>query len=114
MRLKFLLVVLLAVLKADAQTSNSIHGKVFSDGTPVPFVHVGLSSADMGAESDSLGNYIIKNVPDGKYRLETSFMGYENFEKEIQLKNGSELMFDIVLIPDSKTLNEIVVTGVTK
>ncbi|MGN6541900.1 MAG: TonB-dependent receptor [Ginsengibacter sp.] len=98
---------------SNAQTA-SISGKVTLDNKSISFASVGLTGTGFGATTDSLGNFIIKNIPEGTYTLRASFIGYDNFEKTISLKNGDRISLNIQLTASSKTLNEIVVTGVSR
>ena len=83
----------------------------------LPFANVQLrqlspiESVD-GTTSDFDGNFQFRDLPDGKYELEVSFVGY-NTKKitdiELSGDNFSQI-FEIILEPSSAELEEVIVT----
>ena len=63
--------------------TGSISGKVTGDSMPLAGANVYLSGTSMGATTDSLGSYLIENVPFGKYSLRADYIGYESSSMEI-------------------------------
>ena len=55
--------------------TGSISGKVKGDSMPLAGANVYLSGTSMGATTDSLGSYLIENVPVGKYSLTADYIG---------------------------------------
>jgi len=98
---------------ANAQTA-SITGKIVSDGKPLAFAIVGIIRTGFGATTDSSGFYIIKNIPQGNYLLRASSIGFHDFEKQITIKSGENILLNITLTANTSTLNEVVVTGVSR
>jgi iron complex outermembrane receptor protein len=47
-----------------------------------------LKGTDYGTVSDSQGHYSILQIPNGKYNMVVAFVGYENLEHEIDVKEG--------------------------
>ncbi len=116
MRLKWLLWITLSLLlinKVYGQTVT-ITGKVTCDGKPVALANIGLTGTEFGMLSDSFGYFFLNNIPTGNYKFLASCIGYKDFEKEIIVKYGDTITLDISLKADNKTLNEIVVTGVSR
>ncbi len=64
-----------------------------------------------GAVSKADGSYLIKNIPNGNYLVEVSFVGYASQTKEINIKGLTTTDF----LLDQSTLEspEVVITGVT-
>ncbi len=62
-------------------TSGKIAGKVLDAQTnqPLPGVNVVLVGTQMGASTDADGNYVILNVPPGKYTIKFSMVGYADY-----------------------------------
>ena len=78
--LKILLIITGSLMFAD---TGSISGKVTGDSMPLAGANVYLSGTSMGATTDSLGSYLIENVPVGKYSLRADYIGYESSSMEI-------------------------------
>ncbi len=101
------------VFKTSAQTS-AISGKVISNGKPVAFAFVKLSPLNSSTLTDTTGNFSFKNIPENIYRLSVSCMGYNNAEKIITIKNGQATSLNISLSSNAATLNEVIITGVSR
>ena len=78
--LKILSIVMVSLAFSD---TGSISGKVTGDSMPLTGANVYLSGTSMGATTDSLGSYLIENVPVGKYLLRADYIGYESSAIEI-------------------------------
>ena len=61
-----------------AGTTGKIAGKVLDaqNGQPLPGVNVVLEGTQLGAATDCNGNYVILNVPPGRYALRFTMIGY--------------------------------------
>ncbi|WP_448519701.1 SusC/RagA family TonB-linked outer membrane protein [Rhodoflexus sp.] len=109
MRKTLLLYVLmmLTAFTAFAQ-DRQISGTVI-DGTekvPLPGVSILIKGTNSGATTDADGKYRI-SVPANAKTLVFSFVGFVSQEVEI----GNRSTIDITLVPDTKTLQEVIVTG---
>ncbi|MCF7885373.1 MAG: TonB-dependent receptor [Candidatus Marinimicrobia bacterium] len=64
----------------QAQTGK-IRGKVIEDATgePLQGVNVVVRKASLGAATDASGNFVIVNVPPGKYSIVFSMIGYQKY-----------------------------------
>ncbi|MFT3934106.1 MAG: TonB-dependent receptor [Chitinophagaceae bacterium] len=91
-----------------------IKGIVTSEGKPVRFASIVLAGTTIGTLTDSSGRFIIKNIPPGDYVIKTTGIGFVDFEKRISTGKNSELAIAVYLTPNNKSLNEVVVTGVSK
>jgi outer membrane receptor for ferrienterochelin and colicins len=87
--------------------------KVVSDKQPIEFASVFLPQLKIGASTDSAGVAVFTKVPEGKYWVAVSFVGYENF-KQIFTFSKKNNDFQIELKQSQNALNEIVVTGTMK
>ena len=97
---------------------NTIRGKVVDGATnkPLDFVNIALlKDADgapaSGVVSDEKGNFELPKVPNGKYTLKVSFVGYNTIELPLKVNDKELDMGMIRLIEDSKTLSEVEVIG---
>lgn len=91
-------------------TSRTITGTVrdVQNFSPLPGVTVQLKGTKIGTTTDSQGRYQLVISDSSKTTVVVSFVGYIN--KEIKPKSFSTGI-DVLLHPDSKALNEVVVTG---
>src|SRR5690349_13588039 len=86
---------------------RTIKGTVKDDkGEILPGVSVILKGTTRGSSTDEKGSFQL-SVPDQGAVLVFSFVGY--VQQEFPLNNQST--FDIVLLPDTKSLEEFVVVG---
>ncbi|MDD4427132.1 MAG: TonB-dependent receptor [Paludibacter sp.] len=83
---------------------------------PLDFVNVALlKDADAvpatGVISDEKGHFELARVPNGKYLLRISFVGYNTIELPLRVSDKELDMGMIKLEEDSKTLSEVEVVG---
>ncbi len=100
------MVLSLGVLFAQERT---ITGKVSAEGEgPIPGVNVTVQGTTIGAITDLNGAYSLK-VPGPASVLVFSSIGYTTQQTAV----GAQNVIDIVLVSDTKALQEVVVTGYT-
>ncbi|GAB1373016.1 TonB-dependent receptor [Candidatus Kapaibacterium sp.] len=68
-----------------------------------------LEKTKLGARTNKSGYFTINNIPPGKYNIIVSFLGYEKFVKEYELKSGQLTRIDIELNQSSVMQEEIYV-----
>jgi len=76
-------------------------------GEPLPGVSVVLKGSQTGANTDTKGKFSI-TVPDGSATLVVSYVGF--LGKEVAVSAGQTTV-SVSLAPDTKSLDELVVTG---
>jgi len=111
MKARFIITILLTVVTLSLQAA-SISGYVLDKDTKEPLIgatvlligtnHYAIVSVD--------GSYSIKNLPEGEYRVEVSFVGYDKINETIAV-NGASLKKDFMLEFGSSGLSEIIVSG---
>ncbi|GAB4287406.1 MAG: hypothetical protein Kow0098_03910 [Ignavibacteriaceae bacterium] len=80
---RILLILLSGLLTANwmmfAGTTGKVAGKVTdkATGEPLPFVNVLIEGTNYGAATDLDGNYVILNVPPGRYSIKAQYIGYQ-------------------------------------
>jgi outer membrane receptor protein involved in Fe transport len=81
-RLLLTLVVVIALVPGLSFASGKIRGWVTDTetGEPLMGANILVQGTTMGAATDANGEYVILNVPVGKYTLVTSYMGYQKLE----------------------------------
>jgi iron complex outermembrane recepter protein len=100
---------ILSFLCTSAQ--NSIKGKISDSGNkPLPGATIILPELNKSTISDQNGEYILTNLPNGKIKIQFSFIGFNNVIQTIFL-NGSEMKLDITLNETAIEAEEIVISG---
>lgn len=94
--------------------SGNIKGRIKSGEEPVSFANIGLMGTNYGAATDVDGNFIIKNIPEGKYTIQVSSIGFKNYKESIIVKSGETLVFNKTIESTSQQMEEFVVTGTLK
>lgn len=84
----------------DAQTQN-----------PLEAVNIFLSNTILGTTTAEDGDFLLTDIPPGKYDLIISMIGYSIQKREVQIDTTSELDFNIQLHQEPITLPEVVVTA---
>jgi iron complex outermembrane recepter protein len=107
----FIFIASIISFQAFAQT-GSIHGTVKTpDGQPAPNASVVLKSTTLGANTDTNGQYEIKNVQLGSYTLETSLVGYNVTSTKVDVSAGQSTQADIQLEPSITELQSVEIIG---
>jgi outer membrane receptor protein involved in Fe transport len=57
------------------------------------------------------GSFIIRNIPQGKYSVICSFVGYQTIEMKIEIINNQDQVLDFSLNSQTKELNQVVITA---
>lgn len=102
----FMLMMIMSVTLI-AQNEGTVRGKVVTGdtGETLPGVSIRIKGKNQGDISDADGNYSLKASPDDV--LVFSFIGMVT--QEISVLNRTTI--DVVLLPDTKMLGEVVVVG---
>lgn len=114
MTIKFLYlsVLLIAFSFSNAQTGN-IKGNVKSaDGRAVDFLTVTLKGTSKARNVNTKGEFEFSEINTGNYILSIQFLGLENMEQEVVVKeNETTIVPEILLKETSKQLDEIVIVS---
>ena len=99
-----------AFLFAGSQTrvysQNTIAGRISGEkDVPLDECHIHLES--FFSTTDPAGNYAISNVPDGRYNMVISYVGYRTIDTVINVKNDLYLNFKLKI--DIAPLAEVIV-----
>lgn len=107
---------------AEAQTNNSISGKLHEEAMPLEFVTVLLFKQSdtlkviKKSTSDSTGYFTFKNVENGNYRIRFSLLGYETMIKNVTLNNlENKIVLDTLLMTNTASkLQGVTITSQKK
>ncbi len=67
-----------------------------------------------GTSTDVQGNFVLENIPLGRYQIKISFTGYSGYEEELLVISGRETQHQIALTETAIVLNEVQVGSTTK
>lgn len=93
--------------------AGSLCGIVTAAGVPVPYAAIGIQGLSAGAISDSAGHFCITYAATGHYTLQAGCLGYLPYTSPITLREDGTQVVNVVLLPDTRNLEEIVVSGVS-
>ncbi|RMD91864.1 MAG: TonB-dependent receptor, partial [Calditrichaeota bacterium] len=105
---------LLLITPGYAGTTGKIAGKVSDAKTHEPLIgaNVSLVGTTLGAATDANGNYVILNVPPGKYDLRFQYIGYQPVVvKGVNVNVDFTTRIDQALQPSAIEMEEIQVVA---
>ncbi|MGC6415354.1 MAG: TonB-dependent receptor [Bacteroidia bacterium] len=107
-------VVLMFLLASTSFLAQSTISGTVKDqkGELIPGANISLKGTSMGTTTNFDGKFEIKNVPNGTFTLVASYLGYDNFTKQVVINSGN-ISIDVILKENAESLDEIIVTGVT-
>ncbi|GAD07983.1 Colicin I receptor precursor [Porphyromonas crevioricanis] len=91
----------------------SVTGTVLDKKThqPLPYVQVVVDGTTLGTTSDAAGNFSIKDIPLGSFRLIARQVGYASSTYQISSQEGSSQHIDIYMQEEAIELDGVVVTS---
>src|SRR5688572_8641070 len=89
---KFFLILISVFSALVAFSQSTLSGKVLDSLSrkPVPYVNVFFANTTIGTITDSTGSFAIRNIPNGKYDLTFSFVGYNTVQRPIDFSGGEQ------------------------
>jgi iron complex outermembrane recepter protein len=97
------------IFQVAGQQTWTLTGQVTDENEkPLPGASVNLFPGKKGTATDDKGFYEFQNLPEGKYSIEISYLGYQKSQAEIEL-TGNRIL-NIRLKPRLQTLQEVVIT----
>lgn len=111
--LLFLGLILLSHL-AVAGTTGKLAGKVTDAKTKetLPSCNVVVLGTMLGAVADLDGNYVILNIPPGKYTVRAQYLGYQSVEvQDVSVSIDLTTKLDFVLNESTVELQAVVIEG---
>lgn len=100
----------MAVLPCFAFSQFKITGTVTSStGETIAGAIVRIDNSFLATSTNSNGDYILKNIKEGKYRIEATFIGCEKFIDTIDVT--ADITKNIELKLTSQSLNEVIVSS---
>ena len=90
--------------------SNSISGRILSNGEALPFANVYLKNSKLGTSSDENGFYKLKNISKRKFTIVISSVGYQKKSVLINFKKNQKIKRNFSL-NEIEFLEEVVISG---
>lgn len=115
LNIKYLFIwIVLYTFQTGFAQKTSLTGVVISEGRPVQFAKISLVNHSFFAETDSLGFYIINNIPVGTYQVQVWHSNFSLVKKTITIKQGDAAQLNFDLTNFENKLDEVVITGTLK
>ena len=111
---RFLLLSIACVFTSLAYAQNNdIKGFVYeaSTGEPVMYCNVVLKGTILGCSTNENGYFNLTRIPDGKYTLMITCVGYDTLTENISLAHGQTLNRKFTLKETSMTLETVSITA---
>ena len=94
-------------------TDAHVHGHIIDSktGEHLPHIVVMLKGTTVGVASDNTGHYFLRNLPQGRFVLEVSAIGYRTQTHEIDIKDGMTYEVNFSLVEDMVQLDGVIVSA---
>ena len=99
------------LLSLGQQATGVLRGSALSGKDTLQLAQVVLLKTSYNDTTNRDGYFEMKAIPSGKYQLRISFIGYENFQQEVEIKAGETTKVNAELVPLTSQINAVVVTG---
>jgi len=108
-KLFFIFLVLPFICLSQEKPTGSIIGNVidFETNQALLNANIFLVNQKIGTTSDKNGKFQLKNVPSGNYIINISFLGYQTYQKKIELKSSQTINLNVALNLSSITSKEV-------
>lgn len=115
LRLIFFILVFSTLANFGYSQNGIVEGSVFDEnGLPIPYALLSIQEVNRGIYTDTLGNYQLKNIPPGTYKLSVSAFGFIPQEKAIAIEVGKVKTVDFKLTEKITELAEVEIVSKSK
>lgn len=92
---------------------GTIRGNVFDkeSAQPLAYASIAIEGASMGTSTDINGFFSVPDIPVGKYTLKVSYLGYEEYSAEIEIKKAEIIFQNIYLDESGTSLGVVEISG---
>lgn len=104
------ILMLLCILQVTAQTGN-LTGIVSSKHQTLSDVVVNVQKTAFSKATDSLGNYLIENIPTGSYLAMISVDGYKKSTQSFIIRENQTTTLNFDLLSELFSIEQVVITG---
>ncbi len=95
--------------ESDAHIIGDVTDK--TTGDHLGFITIAIKGTTIGTTTDATGHYFLKNLPEGKFTLIASSVGYKSISKEVEIKANSTQEINFVMEEDAVLLDNVVVSA---
>ena len=97
----------------DKTVESNIHGHVIDKktGEHIPYIFINLKGTTISTTSASSGHYHLEHLPEGKFIIQASGIGWKTVSKEITVVEGNTLEINFLLEEDNIQLDGVVVSA---
>ena len=108
-----LFIIIISLSTSASLFSSVIKGAIKDSTTGEALVGatIYIKELQKGSVSGLDGTYTIKNVPDGKYSVTCSFIGYQTIEKDIIINEEINRSLNFLLAQQTNELSQVVITA---
>ncbi len=107
-----LLFIFIYSVQVYGQTIQGIRGTVKDETSdePLSFASVIVQHSQIGTSTDNNGNFILRNLPVGRYNLTISYLGYEPvIISEVMVSSSKEVVLNVRLKESVSELGAVVI-----
>ncbi|MBX2977394.1 MAG: carboxypeptidase-like regulatory domain-containing protein, partial [Ignavibacteriaceae bacterium] len=97
-------------LHANSESGN-LKGSVKEGSVPIPGVNILLVDTPFGTVTDLKGNYNLRSIPVGNYRIRFSAIGYATKFFNINVENNRTIELNVQLETEAIVVDEVEVIG---
>ncbi len=106
---KYILLLFFILITTLLSAQYKISGKVLIENKEPAFAaSVYLHETQQGVGVDSLGNFTIKNVKNGRYHIHIRMIGYKPAARDVIIAD-EDVQLTVTLVPTSLEVNEVVI-----
>lgn len=100
-------------ISAVLPSSSAIYGHIVNKESkePIQFANVFLSGTTIGDISDESGYFEIKNIPNGRYELIVSHLGFNTITFSVLFLKSEKVKYKLELVPKVIEFNDITITS---
>lgn len=98
---------------SQKKTDANVTGHVVDakSGEHIPFFTISVKGTTIGTTTDVSGHFFLKNLPEGKFTLVASGVGYKNSEREIEFVSSKTLEVNFEVEEDIVNIEGVVVSA---
>jgi len=99
--------------EVTSPTDANIFGHVVdkATGEHLPGITIILKGTTIGSVTDDSGHYMLKNLPEGEFTIEVSFVGFKTVTKKVTTGKGKTQELNFELEEDLISLEGVVVSA---
>jgi len=96
---------------SNAQVQGTISGRVTEAGSDEPLVAVNISADRRSGTATDLNGEFALSLDPGDHTIEFYYVGYAEQQKELTLRTGENIRFEIQMEVSSEMLDEVVISA---